>query len=236
MSMEVLQTKAEIAAARQQLREMGAAAADSSLVASLKRKHLLPGIPLGDQLKSWDLWKTVAFIDQALPKEAAVLDLGAYACEVLPALHRLGFRSLTGVDLNPKLAAMPFAQDICYLVGNFLESSLPDGAFDAVTAISVIEHGYRPERLFSEISRLLKPGGYFIASLDYWPDKIDTAGVTVFGLDWLIFSQQDMEALFATAAGYGLEPVGPISTAGGDALVSWQNRSYTFAWIALKKR
>lgn len=236
MGMEVLQSRSEIAAARAGLREMGADVADSAFVALLKRNRLWPGIPLGDQLKSWDVWKTVSFINQKLPKDATVLDLGAYACEVLPALHLLGYRSLTGVDLNQNLPAMPYRDAIRYLVGDFLETTLPDNSCEAITAISVIEHGYRPERLFSEISRLLKPGGYFLASLDYWPGKIDTSGVTVFGLDWLIFSRNDVDELIKKARTHGLEPVGEIRSEAGAPLISWQDRSYTFAWVALRKR
>lgn len=235
MSVEVLKTRDEIGVARSRLRESGADAADSSFLALLKRNRIWPGIPLGDQLKSWDIWKTVSFIRQNLPLDAAVLDLGAYCCEVLPALHRVGYRSLTGVDLNPRLSAMPYQDRIRYLVGDFLKTTLPDGSFDAITAISVIEHGYQPERLFGEISRLLKPGGYFLASIDYWPDKIDTTGVTVFGLDWLVFSRQDLEEMFATARGHGLEPVGAINSDAGDSFISWQSRNYTFAWIAMRK-
>jgi len=236
MSMEVLQTRAEIVAARGRLRKMGADAADPAFIALLKRKKFWPGKALGDQLKSWDVWKAVSFIRQNLALNAAVLDLGVYSCELLPALHKLGYRSLTGVDLNPNLSAMPHQDDIRYLVGNFLETTLPDGSYDAVTAISVIEHGYQPERLFSEVSRLLKPGGYFLASIDYWSDKIDTTGITVFGLDWLIFSRDDVDALLHIANSCGLEPVGTISHACGDALISWQKKNYTFAWIALRKR
>jgi SAM-dependent methyltransferase len=236
MAMEVLQAKAEIAEARKQLKVLGADAADAAVIARLKRNRLWPGNPLGDQVKSWDVWKTVSFLHRNLPPAAAVLDLGAYCCEILPALHRLGFAALTGVDLNPALTAMPHSDTINYLVGDFLGTSLADGSFDAVTAISVIEHGYQPDRLFSEVARLLKPGGYFLASIDYWPQKIDTANIRVFGLDWLIFSQQDVEQLFAVAAEHGLEPVGEINFAAGEPLISWQSRDYTFAWVALRKR
>lgn len=236
MAMEVLQTKAEIALARTRLKEIGADAADAAVIAKLKRNRLWPGKPLGDQVKSWDVWKTVSFLQQHLLPEAAVLDLGAYCCEILPALHRLGFTALTGVDLNPTLPAMPHSDRINYLVGDFLDTSLADGAFAAITAISVIEHGYQPERLFGEVARLLKPGGYFLASIDYWADKIDTSQVKVFGLDWLIFSLKDVEEMFAIASAHGLEPVGEISYSVGQPLISWQSRDYTFAWVAMRKR
>lgn len=235
MSMEVLQSKTEIGAARRLLREIGADVADTAVVAILKRIRIWPGKPLGDQVKSWDVWKTVSFIQKNLSNDAAVLDLGAYACEVLPALHQLGFGALTGVDLNPNLSAMPHQETIKYLVGNFLETTLPDGSCDAITAISVIEHGYQPERLLGEVARLLKPGGYFLASIDYWPGKIDTSNIMVFGLDWLIFSSADVESFLATARCHGLEPVGEIRYEAGDALISWQSRDYTFAWVALRK-
>ena len=235
MSMDVLRSKKEIAEARKLLKRIGADSADPAFIALMKRNRLWPGTPRGDQVKSWDIWKTVSFLHQNLSSDAPILDLGAYACEVLPALHNLGFTSLTGIDLNPALSAMPHQNAIHYVIGNFLETSISDGSFDAITAISVIEHGYQPERLMGEISRLLKNGGYFIASVDYWPSKIDTSGITVFGLDWRIFSHEDMDDLFACAAEHGLYPVGEMHFDAGDALIPWQSRDYTFAWIALRK-
>lgn len=236
MSMDVLKAKAEIVAARKDLRDMGADVADPAFVALLKRNRLWPGKPLGDQVKSWDVWKTVSFIEQNLAKDATVLDLGAYACEILPALHRLGFTALTGVDLNPGLCHMPHQETIKYLVGNFLETTLSDNSCTAITAISVIEHGYQPERLLGEIARLLQPGGCFLASIDYWPIKVDTYGINVFGLDWLIFSREDVAHFFEMAHLHGLEPVGSIKFDASDALIHWQSRDYTFAWLALRKR
>jgi SAM-dependent methyltransferase len=236
MSMDVLQSKAEIAAARRRLKELGADAADAGIIATLKRKRLWPGNPLGDQVKSWDVWKTVSFIKENLTPADAVLDLGAYCCEILPSLRQLGFTALTGVDFNPKLTDMPYRDSITYQVGDFLKTSLADGSIAAITAISVIEHGYQPERLFSEVSRLLRPGGFFLASIDYWPDKIDTARVKVFGLDWLIFSKTDVEEMFTAAGTHGLEAVGGLNFTAGEPLISWQSRDYTFAWVAMRKR
>jgi SAM-dependent methyltransferase len=112
----------------------------------------------------------------------------------------------------------------------------PDASFGAVTAISVIEHGYDPPRLLSEISRLLRPGGYFLASFDYWPEKIDTTGTKIFGMDWTIFSREEVLDFVSKAEEYGLEPVGDIALDAGDRVIRWGGKAYTFGWLALCRK
>lgn len=76
-----------------------------------------------------------------------------------------GHQRLTEVDLNPDIVKMPHSGAIDYSVGDFLWAPFPDRTFAAVTAISVIEHGFNGEALAAEIARLLMPGGFFIASI-----------------------------------------------------------------------
>jgi SAM-dependent methyltransferase len=235
LALRILKNKREIVASRKEMRREGIDCADGVLRYLLKRLHLLPGPRLGDRIKSWDVLRTVRTISQRLGSTDAILDLGAFASELLPALNRSGFSSLTGIDLNPLLREMPDDGPIRYIVGDFYKSDLPAASFSAITAISVIEHGFDSDRLWSEVSRLLKPEGYFIASVDYWSDKIDTAGIKAFGLDWMIFSQADMERLLTEAARYGLVPVGELDFASDQAPIRWQGKSYTFAWFALQK-
>ncbi|MBE0604106.1 MAG: class I SAM-dependent methyltransferase, partial [Deltaproteobacteria bacterium] len=159
----------------------------------------------------------------------------AYASEILPALHRLGYSSLTGIDLNRGLLKMPYSGAIRYEIGDFLQAPFGDGSFGAVTAISVIEHGFDAPRLLAEIARLLRPGGYFIASFDYWPEKIDTAGMKIFGMDWTIFSRAEILAFLSDAKDHGLEPVGEIALDAGDRVIRWGGKRYTFGWLALRK-
>jgi len=105
-------------------------------------------------------------------------------------LHSLGYEEIFGVDLNEDVVNMPFNDSIKYSVADFKNTFFKSNYFSAITAISVIEHGFESDRLLAEVSRLLKVGGYFIVSVDYWKDKISTDGLTAFGMDWMIFPER----------------------------------------------
>src|SRR5947209_3600994 len=75
-------------------------------------------IPVGDLDKSWDVLQTVELLHEHVPLDAPIIDLGAYASEVLCSLHMAGFRQLTGIDLNPAIRLMPFSESIRYLTGD----------------------------------------------------------------------------------------------------------------------
>jgi SAM-dependent methyltransferase len=202
----------------------------------LHKTRLASGVNVGDLIKSWDVLKTLKFIEENVSSTSPILDIGAYASEVLCSLHKMGFQNLTGIDLNPKLRQMPFAEFIKYVAGDFTRSSFPAETFAAITAISVVEHGFSSSDFFKEMSRLLRPGGYLIGSTDYWPEKIDTSGITIFGVDWKIFSQYELSDFIAEAANYGLSPVGDLDFEASEKIVNYFQRQYTFAWFALQKR
>lgn len=193
------------------------------------------GVTLGDIVKSWDVLKTSSFIRDHLSLETPVLDIGTYASEILPVLHRMKYSNLVGVDLNPRIKWMPFSDHIRYEVADFMATPFPDASFGAITAISVIEHGFKSERLLREISRLLAPGGYFIASFDYWPEKVDTTGIDIFDRGWKIFSKEEVLAFIEEAQACGLSPCGEIDLEAGEKAVRWGGKEYTFAWLALRK-
>jgi SAM-dependent methyltransferase len=236
MTSAVLLSESEIDTARDALRGMGASCIAPWPIPFLHRLGILRGVNLGDRLKSWDILATVTFIKERLPREAPILDLGAYASEILCVLHCLGYQSLTGIDLNPRVRKMPYANAIRYEVADFMRAPFGDGSFDAITAISVIEHGFDALPLLGVISRLLRPGGYFVASFDYWPEKIDTTGMKIFGMNWTIFSRQEVLEFVSKAQGHGLELVGDIVLDAGDRVIHWGGKEYTFGWIALRKK
>lgn len=236
MSLEVLKSQAEIETAKQELRRRGLSFASTwwrRLAAGL---GVSKALDVGDELKSWDVLKTVDFLASTLPRSARILDIGAFHSPIPPFLHRLNYSQLAGVDLNPNIRKMPFANVVQYEVADFLHSPFENESFDAITAISVIEHGFNSRLLLTELSRLLKPGGYFVASFDFSPDKIDTTGLSFFGMDWLIFSNDDVHAFLEEARTYDLAPVGEIANVTTtEKPIRYAQKEYTFAWLALQK-
>jgi SAM-dependent methyltransferase len=235
MTLAVLQSRSDINRARDELRRRRVSALPGFFSRVGSRLHVTRRVLVGDALKSWDILRTSSFLEEKLPRDAAILDIGCYASEILCVLDALGFQRLTGIDLNPDTVRMPHADRIRYEVGDFLHTPFADASFDAVTAVSVIEHGFDPEALLSEVSRLLRDDGYFVASFDYWPEKLDTTGTRAFGMDWRIFSRDEVDALVHRARAFHLEPIGPMRFDVKDPVIHWSGKRYSFAWLALRR-
>jgi len=231
-----LRSREEIVQARKMLRVEGLSCEPQGVTGLFFRMGLRSTAALGGWLKSWDVQKTAEFASENLQKEQPLLDIGAYASEILCVLSKMGFEHLNGIDLNPDLDAAASKTGFQSRIADYYDSGYPDRSFRAVTAISVIEHGFRETPLCREVSRLLVPGGYFVASFDYWPEKLDTSDVSLFGMDWRIFSKEDVRSLLKTAADHGLSPVGNVDLDAVTPVVQWAGRSYTFAWMALRKK
>lgn len=236
MTFNVLLNKQQIADARRVLKQRDLSFATPEWKQWLLRHGLLSGFRIGDELKSWDVLKTVEFIEANTTADAAVLDIGAYASEVPLIMHQLGRKNVCGVDLNPGLLGMPFAGAVDYRISDFMSTPFAESSFAAITAISVIEHGFDGERLAREVARLLKPGGFFIASMDYWPEKIATDGIKLFDMSWTIFSADEIRSFVDLAHTHGLQPHGLLRFEGQDRPISCLGRDYTFGWLVLQKQ
>ena len=231
-----LQSKGEIADARRELERRDLSCLTNPWIRRFRDRGLLPGVSVGHYLKSWDVLRTATFIEATIPRVESILDLGAHASEILCVLHRLGYSNLSGVDLDRRVRAMPYRGKIKYNVGDFLSVPAISSAFAAVTAISVIEHGFDSERLLERVTNLLRPGGYFVASFDYWPHKIDTSQTQMFGMDWKIFSETELQSFLRAARIAGLQSESATPAPVVEPVIDWNGKQYTFAWIALRKR
>jgi SAM-dependent methyltransferase len=236
MSVEVLDSRARIDQARHELRRRGLSFTSSRWQHLWRKLGISRQICVGDHLKSWDVLKTAGFIEKNVLKSDPILDIGAFASELLYVLHHLHYSNLTGVDLNPDIKRMAYSDLVRYEVSDFMDTPFEAGSFAAITAMSVIEHGFKGELLLAEASRLLRPRGYFIASFDYWPEKVDTSGISIFGMDWKIFSEQEVQTFLDEAANYDLYPRGEINLQGQQRPIRSADRDYTFAWLVLQKR
>lgn len=236
MALEVLLDKSQISKAREEMEARGLSVTESALAHFLRKLRISRKPKIGDKVKSWDVLSAVNFISHNVNSSEPVLDIGCYASEILYALSGAGFNNLSGVDLNPNLEKMPTLGKIKFVNENFLNTTFEDKVFKAITAISVIEHGFKGKELLGEISRLLKPGGFFWASFDYWPQKINTDKIKFFGMDWKIFSQEEIAAFIDEAQSYDLFPYGELKFDAKEKTINCAGQEYTFAALILQKK
>ena len=231
----VLRSTAQIHAARRSLDARGLSALSPAVLRFLARRRWWRRPVTGDWLKSWDVELTLSRVIAECAPGDLIVDMGAYGCEIIPALSRAGFRNLLGVDLEPRLERIPAGPGVRWQVGDFLDPAAATGQAAAVTSISVIEHGFDGAKLAKAVSAWLRPGGLFLASFDYWPEKIDTSAIRLFNLSWTIFSRAEIAAFLTEAARHGLHPAGPVDLEAADRVIRWGGQAYTFGWLALRK-
>jgi len=106
-----------------------------------------------------------------------VLDLGSGPGHVAGMFAQAG-AVVTGVDFSPQMVktAQSRHPHIMFREANAEQIPFDDAVFDAVVSNYVVHHLARPEVVFREISRVLKPGGRF--SFVVWgvPEKQSSVG------------------------------------------------------------
>lgn len=124
-----------------------------------------------------------------------LLEVGCSTGLFLVAMRERGWQ-VRGVELSPyaaEYARKTFNLDVA--TGSLEEVKLEDHAFDVVALWDVLEHVIDPKSTLSEISRILKPGGLFVASLPN-PASIEAR---VFGSHWVGWDRPRHLHLFTPA-------------------------------------
>jgi SAM-dependent methyltransferase len=186
--------------------------------------------------KNWDHLAAVSTILAHTPPSAHILDAGAeFYSNVLPALFVYGYRELYGINLSFTEPAR--RGPIRYLPGDITRAPFPDGLFDAIACMSVIEHGVPLEAYFREMHRVLKPGGLLITSTDYFPTPIDTRGMTAHGSPIKIFTRGEIESAIALAHSLGFQLTSSLDLECSEKPVRWEEYGldYTFVIFTLRK-
>jgi SAM-dependent methyltransferase len=195
--------------------------------------------------KNWDMWLAIDFIRERLPKNAPILDAGARWSPILRRLEALGYMDLWACDLTSSaretLQRFVSRSKVRFLKSDLTKTPFAEESFAAVTCVSVIEHGVKPEDYFREMSRILKPGGYLLTSTDYWCEPVDTKGIFPYGPAFgqmLVFGPDGIRELVETASGYGLHLMEPLALDCEEKVVHWRrvDRRYTFIFFVLQRR
>lgn len=192
--------------------------------------------PHKDRSKNWDLLVALGWVLQRTNWRGAVLEMGAAGySRLLPWLYAYGYRRLVGIDLLEVVLKHPTV--IEYLQMDLTATTFPDGSFDAIACLSVIEHGVSPEGFAREASRLLVDGGTVVLSTDFWCEPIDTQGKSAYGVPVRVMSPADIATWLEAAAAYGLTPVSEVRLDCADRVVHWDrvDLDYTFADLVLQK-
>ncbi len=145
-----------------------------------------------------------------LPTSANVLDLG---CGTGKLIHRLAinFPNLqgTGLDLSPEMISQAnsrncYPQRLRFLLGNAEEMPFGEEQFDAVFNTISFLHYPHPQQVFNEVSRVLRPGGYFYLVDSYfkWQDEFQYLSISPGGLN--LYSPTAREK-FGQEAGLNLQ-------------------------------
>lgn len=108
----------------------------------------------------------------SLPRAARVLDAGCGAGVTAVALAQRGYR-VHALDATPEMVALTqkaaeaaSVPDLTACVGDVHDLAFSEAAFDLVVALGVLPWLVSEARGLAEMARVLKPGGYLIATAD----------------------------------------------------------------------
>ncbi len=100
----------------------------------------------------------------ALPRGTRIADLGCGSGVFTELLRRRGYQSV-GLDISPKLIALGRHKypGLELIEGDAENLPFESASLDGVLLSGLVHHFPDPRRLASEVKRVLKPGGQFVA-------------------------------------------------------------------------
>jgi SAM-dependent methyltransferase len=131
-------------------------------------EQALPAYSHRNRLMRWLFWqrlrRVVGYFKHRVPAGARVLDFGCGVGMLLPLLAAHGHQ-LTGVDLDVRHTSSfldAFGVRHATILPADRLGELPPGAFDAITALDVLEHVPDLDETVGRLGALLRPGGKLI--------------------------------------------------------------------------
>ena len=195
-----------------------------------------------DPNKNWDTLKSLYYILEMNNALAPVFDAGASSDSIiLKWLSMLGYSELYACDIRSRNAQTYKERGIKFSIQDFTRTNYPDNFFQAITAISVIEHGVPLNDFIAEMSRILCPGGVLLVSTDYWSEPVDCSGIYPYGKEMgemKVFQVHEIETFCKMAREKELFLCSPLNLDTNEKVVRWErvDREYTFAFLAFRKK
>jgi SAM-dependent methyltransferase len=105
-----------------------------------------------------------------IPANATVVDIGTGTGANLRLLRDMGFTHVTGIDPSSQAARWCAEKGLGTVErGDIRALPLQDGSVDLVLATDVAEHVEEDRKAFSEICRVLRPGGVALITVPAFP-------------------------------------------------------------------
>lgn len=195
------------------------------------------GLPVMQDIpKNWDSLAALDLILKATDENSRIFDAGGETYSmILPWLFLYGYKNLSAGNL---VFERPFHKgSIAYHYSDITKTKLDSESYDAITCLSVIEHGVDLRSYFQEMSRILKPGGILITSTDYFETAVNTQNKLAYNVPIHIFTKQEILAGLEIAKQFGFILTGPLDLSAKDKVVHWKqhNLDYTFIVFSLRK-
>ncbi len=190
----------------------------------------------GISAKNWEIFQVIPYF-----RNGNWLDMGSDGGVVLDNLVK---ENIQGKKVGIDLAYIESGSrnGIDYIKGDLMNVPLPDGSFDFITSLSVIEHEVDFEKFAKETARLLAKGGNLFVSFDYWAPKPVYEKRKLYKLDWNILDDGDVLALVDELEAEGLEITGDIDWRTNEAVINdtycspVKDVSYTFGILHFIKK
>jgi SAM-dependent methyltransferase len=115
--------------------------------------------------KAWDNWWFARMVRFWSAENCTkVLEIGCGEGHLLKALNKFKDWSVTGLDYSANRISTLKSLGFTAAVGDIGDQDFADGSFDYIIGFHVLEHVHNLFDFFSEIKRVLRPGGriYFV--------------------------------------------------------------------------
>jgi SAM-dependent methyltransferase len=113
-----------------------------------------------NHLKNWDS----TWLDTVM-KDGDLLDIGCVTSMPLEIARHLNLKGRK-VGIDPLIVNAELPHQVR---GSAEDIPFSYGSFDFVTCLSVIEHGVNLDKFVFEMTRVLRRGGKFVITFDFWP-------------------------------------------------------------------